>query len=298
MAEAFGDRAGRGGARADQALRGGAPGPLADLAAHYAAAPARGEITVLVGPPAQERRRRIWTARLRAALATHSVKDAAALVAGADRPATPAGLCTGAGARSPYLPLPPAGRSLPPTRSGVVARSAAGEGRATQPRPWENAETADRSHDRDRKSCHYVRSLPGKHSACKMPRFQRRLTLPPTGSEWERTMAKEQRFHPFPRPEPGPAKLGPGPLQSPSLQVLSSYTDWRKTWTHIVAGKFTASPLSGLLFYEQSTGTAEFYATDGEGGISLLRHYDNWRRSWTLIVPGIFGNSGNTGLLL
>ena len=111
-------------------------------------------------------------------------------------------------------------------------------------------------------------------------------------------MAKEQRFHPFPRPEPGPAILAPGPLQSPSLQVLSSYTDWRKTWTHIVAGKFTASPYSGLLFYEQSTGTAEFYATDGEGGISFLRHYDDWRRSWTLIVPGIFGNSGNTGLLL
>jgi 16S rRNA (cytidine1402-2'-O)-methyltransferase len=55
---------------------------LPDLAAHYAAQPARGEITVLVGPPEQDDPEDL-DGRLRTALATQSVKDAAALVAAA-----------------------------------------------------------------------------------------------------------------------------------------------------------------------------------------------------------------------
>ncbi len=56
---------------------------LPGLAAHYAAEPARGEITVLVGPPPDEAgdAERL-DEQLRAALASGSVKDAAALVAG------------------------------------------------------------------------------------------------------------------------------------------------------------------------------------------------------------------------
>jgi 16S rRNA (cytidine1402-2'-O)-methyltransferase len=58
--------------------------PLPALAAHYAAAPPRGEITVLVGPPPPEQAdAEELDVRLRAALAVHSVKDAAALVAAA-----------------------------------------------------------------------------------------------------------------------------------------------------------------------------------------------------------------------
>ncbi len=57
-------------------------GPLADLAAHYAAHPARGEITVLVGPPEHDDPEDL-DGRLRSALSTQSVKDAAALVAAA-----------------------------------------------------------------------------------------------------------------------------------------------------------------------------------------------------------------------
>jgi hypothetical protein len=53
----------------------------------------------------------------------------------------------------------------------------------------------------------------------------------------------------------------------------------------------------GLVFYEPSTGTGEFYSTDGQGGISLLRQYTTWRRDWSLIVPGNFGGSDYTGLL-
>jgi 16S rRNA (cytidine1402-2'-O)-methyltransferase len=57
-------------------------GSLPDLAARYAAEPARGEITVVVGPVGEEPAgAEGLDEHLRSALATHSVKDAAALVA-------------------------------------------------------------------------------------------------------------------------------------------------------------------------------------------------------------------------
>lgn len=55
-------------------------GSLSTLAAHYATHAPRGEITVLVGPPEQDDPEDM-DGRLRAALLTQSVKDAAALVA-------------------------------------------------------------------------------------------------------------------------------------------------------------------------------------------------------------------------
>jgi 16S rRNA (cytidine1402-2'-O)-methyltransferase len=58
-------------------------GSLPELAAWYAAEPTRGEVTVLVGPPGEEPDAEGLDARLRGALATQSVKDAAALVAAA-----------------------------------------------------------------------------------------------------------------------------------------------------------------------------------------------------------------------
>ena len=65
--------------RFEEVRRGG----LASLAAHYATEPARGEITVLVGPPeAGGGDAEDLDGQLRAALGVHSVKDAAALVAG------------------------------------------------------------------------------------------------------------------------------------------------------------------------------------------------------------------------
>ena len=57
-------------------------GPLSELAAHYAANAARGEVTIVVGPPEQDDPEDL-DGRLRAALAGNSVKDAAALVAAA-----------------------------------------------------------------------------------------------------------------------------------------------------------------------------------------------------------------------
>ncbi len=57
-------------------------GPVSTLAAHYAAEPARGEITLLLGPaPADVADAEQMDDLLRRALETHSVRDAAALVA-------------------------------------------------------------------------------------------------------------------------------------------------------------------------------------------------------------------------
>lgn len=57
-------------------------GSLTELAAHYAAHAARGEVTIVIGPPEQDDHEDL-DGSLRAALAGNSVKDAAALVAAA-----------------------------------------------------------------------------------------------------------------------------------------------------------------------------------------------------------------------
>ena len=96
-------------------------------------------------------------------------------------------------------------------------------------------------------------------------------------------------------------------VEDPNFLLLSAHPEWRNDWTHIIAGQFSSSLYSSLLFYEQSTGHAEFYETDGNGGMSLLSQYDDWGTSWTLIVPGCFAKSSflppnrqpaNTGFFL
>ena len=57
-------------------------GTLADLAGHYAAHAARGEITVLLGPP-EDNDAEDLDGSLRSALREHSVREAAALVTAA-----------------------------------------------------------------------------------------------------------------------------------------------------------------------------------------------------------------------
>jgi len=59
-------------------------GSLPEIAAHYAANAVRGEVTIVLGPPEHADHENL-DGRLRSALATHSVKDAAALVAAATR---------------------------------------------------------------------------------------------------------------------------------------------------------------------------------------------------------------------
>src|SRR6516164_3078966 len=82
------------------------------------------------------------------------------------------------------------------------------------------------------------------------------------------------------------------------FERLSTHPDWRTTWSHIVAGRFSDAPYSGLLFYEQSTGHAEFYETDGQGGITWFASLKGLSKSWTRIVPGRFSDSKYTGILV
>ncbi|HLH95091.1 MAG TPA: N,N-dimethylformamidase beta subunit family domain-containing protein [Xanthobacteraceae bacterium] len=87
-----------------------------------------------------------------------------------------------------------------------------------------------------------------------------------------------------------------------NFEILFSDASWRTTWTHIVPGRFSLSPYTCLLFFEQSTGYAEVYETDGQGHIiaPALQTYNplGGRPQWTHIIPGYFGPSGLTGILL
>jgi hypothetical protein len=57
------------------------------------------------------------------------------------------------------------------------------------------------------------------------------------------------------------------------------------------------SSYTDLLFYDPSSGTGEFYATDGSGGMLLLQSHTGWRTTWTQIIPGNFGGDEHTDLL-
>jgi hypothetical protein len=92
------------------------------------------------------------------------------------------------------------------------------------------------------------------------------------------------------------------PVCRPNFELLFSDGSWRQTWTHIVPGRYSDSPYTGLLFFEQSTGYAEVYETDGAGRIVAppLQIYSPLgdRATWTHVIPGLFGVSGFTGILL
>jgi 16S rRNA (cytidine1402-2'-O)-methyltransferase len=81
LADAFGDRPAAVARELTKRFEEVRRGSLPELAEHYIAAAARGEITVVVGRPAQDEDREELDGRLRAALAGNSVKDAASLVA-------------------------------------------------------------------------------------------------------------------------------------------------------------------------------------------------------------------------
>jgi 16S rRNA (cytidine1402-2'-O)-methyltransferase len=80
MADAFGDRPAAVARELTKRFEEVRRGALSELAAHYAANAARGEVTVVVGPPEQDDPENL-DERLREALAANSVKDAATLVA-------------------------------------------------------------------------------------------------------------------------------------------------------------------------------------------------------------------------
>ena len=80
------------------------------------------------------------------------------------------------------------------------------------------------------------------------------------------------------------------------LVLLRTHNSWRSSWTHVIPGQFGGDGLPDFLFYDASSGTGEFYATDN-GRLELIQGYFTWRRSWDAIVPGDFAGSGRTSLL-
>jgi hypothetical protein len=88
------------------------------------------------------------------------------------------------------------------------------------------------------------------------------------------------------------------------MKLLGSHTGWvspaGRPWTHIVAGYFSDTPYTGLLFYD-SAGTGAFYTTDGQGGITHLRTHTGWvspaGRPWTHIIVTNFISSRYSNLL-
>ena len=82
------------------------------------------------------------------------------------------------------------------------------------------------------------------------------------------------------------------------LVNLKDYNDWSNRWTHIIPGNFSGNGYTDLLFYDQQTGDAEFYLSDGSGGIKTIRTVrGTWRKTWTHIIPGNFSGSSFTDLL-
>src|SRR5438552_18975294 len=101
-----------------------------------------------------------------------------------------------------------------------------------------------------------------------------------------------RRHPPIDRPASGGNAPDPPPLFPANFESLKSYTDWRPTWTHIVAGRFsrnlhwtdelgfTQGGFDDLLFYDQSNGYAEFYTVPAAGEISLVQAHSDWRAAW------------------
>ena len=74
---------------------------------------------------------------------------------------------------------------------------------------------------------------------------------------------------------------------------------WRTSWTHIIPGNFGGGGLTDLLFYEGSTGRAEFYINDGNAQFRNIKAIEpgGWKPGTSHIIPGNFGGDGLTDLL-
>jgi hypothetical protein len=82
------------------------------------------------------------------------------------------------------------------------------------------------------------------------------------------------------------------------IDMISRYRNWRKSWTEIIPGRFSAGANTGLCFYDRDKGQGEIYTCDDLGHIRRLRRYNNWRKTWHQIVPGNFdSNPSITDLL-
>ena len=74
---------------------------------------------------------------------------------------------------------------------------------------------------------------------------------------------------------------------------------WRTSWTHIIPGNFGGGKLTDLLFYEGSTGSAEFYVNNGNAQMKVIQAIKpgGWNKDIKHIIPGNFGKGELTDLL-
>lgn len=73
------------------------------------------------------------------------------------------------------------------------------------------------------------------------------------------------------------------------------FTNWRTTWTKIIAGRFGRA---NLLFYDATNGLGEFYSVDTRGNFKgPIQAFTGWRSSWHSILTGNFSSGPNDGLL-
>jgi hypothetical protein len=81
-----------------------------------------------------------------------------------------------------------------------------------------------------------------------------------------------------------------------AISLTRLHTGWRSGWSHIIAGNFSTSQSSDLLFYDADVGLGQFYSIDSRGRIREMRSH-GLRRGWTHIICGNFSASGFDDLL-
>jgi len=83
-------------------------------------------------------------------------------------------------------------------------------------------------------------------------------------------------------------------VQDGPCQVGPNHTSFSRRWTHVVSGRFIDPIVPNkiqLLLYDATTGTSEFYSTNGQGSLDLVRQHTGWRTGWTMILAGRFGKT-------
>lgn len=80
-------------------------------------------------------------------------------------------------------------------------------------------------------------------------------------------------------------------------ELGTAQSGWRRTWK-IIPGTFgSTSGRTDLLFYDQTTGEAQFCASDGLGGVTNIgAPISGWRKTWQ-IFPLLFSGDSRTSLL-
>lgn len=114
--------------------------------------------------------------------------------------------------------------------------------------------------------------------------------------------------NPGPTPSPTPA---PPAITWPSGLIVEMYTatpdsglaplrfagNWRRSWRHIIPGRFGGNGAADLLFYDPS-GQWETYSMDSKGRLTFIQSNTGWSTACSQIVAGHFTGSDRTDVLL